>query len=321
MKNRAVCYACDAGFLFPTVVSAISVRRQGLQDAHLVIAVVDGDRAMLDELRTTLTQYNISFEVMPRAWEGKFDAGQFVDSYVPHSSLARVFLPDLLPDSIDELLYLDGDTLAVRDLTPLLGAQMPSGRIGAVEDMYSFLRDNPGSYGTLVRSYFEGIGIRQGYFNSGVLRGSRRTIQQVWNDAFAFFCSRPSACLHYDQSATCAVAQDRRVSLPLRFNLTPSFLERMPVRHSPHLMHFAGPVKPWVAEIWPMRKYHAPYRDMAPFAMKHGLPVATITDEEATKLSSSAIRRTIRHCTKTLPLTAMTGWKILQYERSAMRIG
>ncbi len=85
-------------------------------------------------------------------------------------------------------------------------------------------------------------------------------------------------------------------------------------------MHFAGLHKPWRGAVWPARRYHSKYMQMAPLAQQFGLPLAAMSKEDAQAESRKAMRRSIRHWTKTLPNTAVTAWRMMQYERTALRV-
>jgi lipopolysaccharide biosynthesis glycosyltransferase len=164
----------------------------------------------------------------------------------------RTFLPELLPD-VDRVLYLDVDTIAVDDLTPLWETDLSEHYVAAVTNVFQ-----PGH---AARSADLGLPSPDVYFNSGVLLFNLDTMRRDARAEAIRECARERGGeLGWpDQDALNLVLGTRRVPLHPRWNLMNSMLafpEAAEVfganaleeaRRRPGIRHFEGPGenKPW----------------------------------------------------------------------------
>ena len=61
-------------------------------------------------------------------------AGLRVDDHIPTAAYARLLMGELLPESVDRILYLDGDMVALTDVRPLWEVDLEGHLLGAVQD-------------------------------------------------------------------------------------------------------------------------------------------------------------------------------------------
>jgi lipopolysaccharide biosynthesis glycosyltransferase len=179
-------------------------------------------------------------------------AGLPVLDFITRAMWYRVFLPELVPGA-DRVLYLDADTIAVDDLTPLWETDLAGASLAAVTNVFEdrFLH----------RPAELGLAGPEVYFNSGVillnLDDMRRT--DATQELLAYAREHAPELLWPDQDALNVVLGARRVALHPRWNAMNSVLlfpwaadvfgagAVAEARSRPAIRHFEGPWsnKPW----------------------------------------------------------------------------
>lgn len=211
---------------------------------------------------------------------GNIDMENFQKNHVPLATLGRFFLDNFLPDYIQRIVYIDGDTWFPRDPASLIEAVIPEGRFAAAEDrLYLRQKNNPFNSGKEIRAYLKKIGVdeKKGYFNAGVFAVSRSTWRVLADEAFAFFLQNTGDCIHHDQSALNAVMGDRRLRLSAKWNFqTPYCHFGIESAIQPCIYHFNQFPKPWMGDCEPWRNMYEEYREaLKPFSTLN-LPLKTV---------------------------------------------
>lgn len=155
-----VVFICDGDYAMPTSVAIASLVASTPASTHLDIAVVTAgvDQAALEPL-TQLGHENarVSFvdgtDLLAQRSVSLPDSAYRTAT---KAALLKFFLPDLLPDW-DKALYLDGDLLIRRDLSPLYHTELGDRYAAVVRDLPQVLYRVPL------------IGDDRDYFNSGVM--------------------------------------------------------------------------------------------------------------------------------------------------------
>ena len=248
--------ACiDKNFVMPTGVMMYSVCVNNA-DVDIVFHVIkdesvtDKDRIDLEETvmafeRKTIVFYDIDVTLFPEF------PNVNVDSRVTQASYYRLMLSKILPDNIDKILYLDGDVIVRYSLLNLWNTELGEKAIAAVTDM---------SEG--VKEYFDRLNypVQAGYFNSGVLLINL----QYWREHnvvrlfIDFMVEHEDLIQLWDQDILNAVFFDKKMTLPVKYNLQKGFLykeadydymryekEIIEARKDPVIVHYTG-TKPWV---------------------------------------------------------------------------
>ena len=187
------------------------------------------------------------------------------DNRLPMSTLYRLLMPEVLPDGLDRVVYLDCDLIVRRDLTQLWEISTGGSPCAAVRDARIV------SIGTPDGPPWRALGLdpHGPYFNAGVMLVDL----DAWRrDSVG---SRALASMHshrfpqMDQGSLNAVLSGRWARLPPTWNLQGShFVDRNNLAWTveptseleaayadPAIVHFSGLSKPWNA-----RCAH-PYRD------------------------------------------------------------
>lgn len=170
---------------------------------------------------------------------------------LPRAVWYRVLLIDRLP--IDRILYLDADTLAVDDLSPLWDTPLGDHHVAAVTNVWE-----PWNEGFPVHGL--GLPHRDAYFNSGVLLMNLAAMRaDGCAEAVLEYARRRGTLPWGDQDALNAVLAARRLALHPRWNCMNSVLAFpqaaevfgseavAEARERPGIRHFEGPAqnKPW----------------------------------------------------------------------------
>lgn len=209
-----LCYATDNNFCIQTAVSMLSVLAESRGKPlcfHLLDAGVSDENykklsAITAEADVALKRYDVRLLLERVKKTGQKSWGDFPT----HATWARMFLPELLPERIDRVLYLDGDVLANGDYTTLFERALNGCPMAAVEDC-------------VPRSHKQKIGLPANtrYVNAGVLLFDmtcwRKTYDPNWPEHYLAGTLRyPMA----DQDVINLMFQGGCTYLPLQYNYT-----------------------------------------------------------------------------------------------------
>jgi lipopolysaccharide biosynthesis glycosyltransferase len=189
--------------------------------------------------------------------------------WVSAAAYLRLAIPEAVADE-PVVLYLDADTLVLRDLGPLLHQPLNGAPLGAVRDP-----QNPTVGSGIALPGCTRIGVPAGrdYFNSGVLLLDLAACTDlgIFERARRFLAEFPDEVRLWDQDALNVAAEDRWQRLDRCWNTfamsalaaQPGFFHDtaepvMPLadlladEYTAAVLHFAGPVKPWQDEFPPV---------------------------------------------------------------------
>jgi lipopolysaccharide biosynthesis glycosyltransferase len=189
-----------------------------------------------------------------------------IDSYVSAATYSRLLLPEFFDDRWDRLLYLDADTRIMVALQPLLEASLQGRPVGAVHDYLQYMIFGIEDSRTRLTMRSDAP-----YFNAGIVCFDwRATISSgLLQRARTFAMECAHLCIFHDQDALNKAFEGVWAPLDPRWNFmtvaVPEDVLRLnyPARLRPYISHFAGPVKPWMANFPERYESHrAWYRDM-----------------------------------------------------------
>lgn len=192
--------------------------------------------------------------------------------YISTGMYLRLFLPDLVPQRVQRLLYLDSDVLVNGDLGPLWELPLGDAPLAAVRDG---LARSMGYEGGIPGA---GSGIRADapYFNSGVMMMNLPVWRRlnVTERCLEYLIEHQDHLRFPDQDALNLVCYDQWLRLKSIWNDTVLWWlkadDHVAVRRSVRITHFLGPDKPW-QHGFPFPGYRDRYRELA--ARVPGLPV------------------------------------------------
>ena len=213
--------------------------RFGRQAEGVVVLVpADADDKHFQTIKAAAALHELVVDVVPISEldflrsAGMLSRHEF--RHLSYFAYAKLLLAETLPQ-LDEILYLDVDTMVRGSLDSLLSWELCH-PIGAVQELQH--------RGAIFDSS------RVPYFNSGVLRMSLERLRQerMWDRAQAILRARNDLAFA-DQDVLNLLFINRFDSLPLTYNV----FHKLAARHSdlvimedPVIVHFNGPVKPWI---------------------------------------------------------------------------
>lgn len=173
------------------------------------------------------------------------------NSSITFTTYYRLWFTELLPKSIDKILYLDGDVIVRHSLLPLWNTDLNNYPIAAVpvdtlkvtDDFYSRLNESP----------------QLGYFNAGVLLVNLKCWResQVVKDFVGYMQDHFEDILYADQDILNYVFMKKKVNLPIKYNMQSGFFLKQPLfdvekyekevqssLRDPVIIHFTA-TKPW----------------------------------------------------------------------------
>ena len=252
--NIAVCF--DAGFVMPTGVMLYSacVNTPDTDiDFHLVM-----DESVSEKDKEALVK-TIELFAGKRALFYDISSQTYINfpfcnkDRLTRSTYIRLFLTEILPQSVEKILYLDGDCIVRHSLLPLWNIDISTYAIGAVFDV---------SEGDI--EYYNRLRypMALGYFNAGVALINLAYWRQIGAPKlFADYLEQHSDRVkHEDQDVMNVIFKDKKLFIPAKYNLQIFFCwkgtpwwdywkhenELSEAFEDPSIIHFTGEDKPWI---------------------------------------------------------------------------
>lgn len=233
--------AFDQNFLTPFYVLLSSVFVNNTENPVHFHAIVSGiNEKEKSQLKTFARQNNgdIFFYSLTEEQAGSL----FLAIKDPKYTLAtfyRLFIPILLPEDIERIIYIDTDIVIINDLRELYMLDFDES-FAAVVDPAPAIR------------YDLGITEPYGYFNAGVLLINLQAwrSQQISEKALVFVGQFPEKCLYVDQCALNAVSIGHWKKLDVRYNLMGQYVPNLLLSQyeafldDKVIVHF-NIIKPW----------------------------------------------------------------------------
>lgn len=237
MNSQCVAYVTDVEYAFPTLLSALQAR-QFTSATTDVCVLMSEHLENFDELKALLGTSDVKLIDAVEALHeslGKLDNAHF-QGRISVSTMAKLILPQILPDNYTQIIYLDGDTQIVSALGEFENTFVPEGRFFAARDytsMHDLLYNGRNSH----------------YFNAGVLKFHRDG--WIGPEALELFSKNPDACEgKHDQGALNYVCGSSLILVSNRWNFPKQFLHLVNMS-SLSIVHYMAHPKPWHGTFFP----------------------------------------------------------------------
>ena len=230
-----------------------------------------------DLLRSITTPHNcqIMFYFVDPDIVRQFPIGKgTANTYVSIATYFRLFITEVLPKSVDRILYLDCDIVVDDAIDEMWHHTFSEGHcIYALEEAPTLACN-----GCQRLHYDPSLS----YFNAGILLIDLTALRKVYNFPSAITFIQSNDIKFHDQDVLNGMLYDKKQFMPLKYNVMDSFLiknARLPERYEhqrealfhPSIIHFSGPVKPWHRESknpYTERYYHylqlTPWKNYSP---------------------------------------------------------
>lgn len=218
------------------------------------------------DILTNLVSSNGSYLSFIQINREKFNALPMPNlDFLSHISIAtyfRLLIPDLLPQSVSKVIYLDCDIIIRKSIDDLWKTDIDNHAIGAVYQV---------SHDTISNAERLGYSESYGYFNAGVLLIN----VEFWRDhsisskLIEFLNNKKEDILYHDQDALNGVLFDKCKKLPCKWNMLSIFFKKDTLKITdtidgkiindyiddkdimiieylnPTIIHFVSQPKPW----------------------------------------------------------------------------
>lgn len=188
----------------------------------------------------------------------------------------KLFMPQLLPTSIERCLFLDVDMIINSDIAKLYHTDLSNNVIAATEDIPDCIKHK------------QRIGLQQDdlYINSGVMVCdlSKWRIMEQKQPIFDFTHTIASKILN-EQDVIALYFKNNIKTLPIRWNMVTFYYMRKPkifnkylpqlkeAKRNPGIIHFACPIKPWFRDCnHPFGYTYRRYLEHTPWYMNNSFP-------------------------------------------------
>jgi lipopolysaccharide biosynthesis glycosyltransferase len=163
---------------------------------------------------------------------------------------ARLLIPDLFPNSIERVLYLDADCIVVDDLLPLWNFDMGKAAIAAAPDFD----------GATVEGEID--------INSGVMLMNLAVWRHEELAATAMTFAKKHNPRLPDQAGINVACIGKIVHLPEKWNFQLNKPRGPGQWIEPSIIHYAGPKKPWIYSDVPFASIYLHHRNQTPFVIE-----------------------------------------------------
>lgn len=247
---------CDNHFVMPTGVTMYSVCANNT-DVKIVFHIIAGGISIgnKEKLKRNIQYFPnksiVFYDVKKEDFEDLPAIG-VVLTHITAAAYYRVYMDEILPLSLEKVLYLDGDVIVRGSLLEIWNTDIENVAVAAVrekiydvDELYSRL-DYP---------------MEKGYFNSGVLLLNLKYWREhnLLAKCKDYMEKYPERIKYVDQDVLNVVCKDHKKWLSTRFNLTSAYLENKQsdcyneikddisdaIEH-PVIVHYTGGSKPWM---------------------------------------------------------------------------
>ncbi|MCR4793340.1 MAG: glycosyltransferase [Lachnospiraceae bacterium] len=271
-----IVYVTDDNYVMPTSVSITSIKQNKHIENKCIVHVISNhlSKKSIDKLKS-LEDEQFKIDIIYAHIDEQFINVQKKDGdrHVTSTATLKFQIPQLLAE-IEKVIYIDGDTLILKDLSPLYSIDLKNNYVAAVKDIIS-IRGNH-----LKSIDFKG----KDYFNSGMLLMNLREMRKdrVVDKLIEY---RMHGKNHFvDQDALNQVFIYRTLFISPMYNflnkfydwmsprdLTEFYEENMPQSlneaiQKATIIHFGSHEKPWLYNLPECTELFLKYYSVSPFS-------------------------------------------------------
>ncbi|RHO70008.1 glycosyltransferase family 8 protein [Parabacteroides sp. AF48-14] len=270
-KSYEIALATDSNYIIPTTVLLKSLFVNNCECEFVVNVLYLTDR-LLDKDVCFLKEYIKQHGHKSRFLSVSEDIlGNVPDCRHTKSTYLRLFLPQLMPIEVDKVLYLDSDIVISGSIVNLLQLDLDSYSLAAVKE----------SINIYDKSYQVALGIPvvNDYFNAGVIYLNLKKMREdnAVSNCLSYLNNNLNVIKANDQDVLNGVfwGSVKYISPIYNFNYWIekdialqlfSKEEYKEVKTSPRIIHYIGPIKPWLfLSMHPKKKIWWYYLKQTPF--------------------------------------------------------
>lgn len=235
MNTIHICIAADRNYKLPLVCLVNSIyKNSSVQPCVIHVLYNDLSEKYRNKLVRKYINTNISFDFIDMS-EINFDFHGLDMQYWTKTIFYRIMIPEIF-QSLDRILYIDGDTLVLGNLSEMFNTKFPDNTdVAMVVDKYSW------------KTHIFKLDIKN-YFNSGMILFD---LNKCRENKFADKCVRwlhdnPDKAMFPDQDAINTICDGKILRLNNMYNKQFAPNDKIILEKNPVIIHFLSAVKPWM---------------------------------------------------------------------------
>ena len=263
MDQISIVCTCDNKYCqhFAALMSSVFENNKS-EDVRVFLVTNFIDESNKKKIQALSSSYGRELQIL-EIDEGRFNGLPFGGKF-PHISIAtffRLLIPEVIPQCIDKILYLDCDIIVMDNLRSLWDIDLTDVALAGMEDCTLMTKSSPSRLG------YPSI---YSYFNAGVLLLNLDYLRKMdfvekFSEYVELYCDK---ILYHDQDILNALLYDKKRLLPIKWNVMDCFLYKRPpidrkyiselreAKLRPSIIHYSGFPKPWHKES------KHPYKDL-----------------------------------------------------------
>ena len=222
-------------FIIPACVMLTSLLENNKKNQIHVHVLTNSKSYKLQLLKRTLKRYqcNYTFHVLSKEIEQKIN-NFCISAHADFVNYYRIFLPEILDESIEKVLYLDVDMIINTDISELYNTDIVGYALAAADE------ENENAVHLL------NIPFEYNYFNSGVLLMNLQKFREenIIQKLSDFILENEEKLFSWDQDAFNAVLYKQRLALDHKWNVTLGIALNLK-ETQPNIVHYTGMHKAW----------------------------------------------------------------------------
>lgn len=199
-----VCFITDENYVLPTLVAMKSLIVNSNTSLSINLVTTDlsqNAQQLFHQLETKDAKINIIFTQNP------CENITTNHEYITNSTYIKFELPNIFKD-LDKILYIDADTLILKDLKELYDTVLEDNYAGVVQDIYVCQN----------HTHYKEKGLKN-YFNAGVMLFNLKKIREdLLTDKLIEYAKNEKHKLFYDQDAYNFIFKEKVKWLSLKYN-------------------------------------------------------------------------------------------------------
>ncbi|MFC5472182.1 glycosyltransferase family 8 protein [Cohnella suwonensis] len=219
--------------------------------AHLYVISTGITEENQNKLEKTVSRFNARIQFI-RVDSAPYEVFH-TSGHITKAAYLRLAIPDILPLSVQKVIYLDSDVVVTGNIVELWETDLKGHAIAAVPDflMYSRCKD---------------LQIPEGaYFNSGIMimNLSKWRKESLTRKAMDYIARSTITLACHDQDVLNALLFDDWLELPLTWNVNTFIVKEWKVSNPPAIIHYTDVSKPWhLDNFHPFKKEYYKYKRM-----------------------------------------------------------
>ncbi len=230
------------------------------KDEHIVVYLLVDDTVKEQDKSKYLflaEQYKQSIQII-QVDASTFEKYPVYNKQWTNSIYYRLLAAELLPDSVDKIIYLDADIIVTRSIREMWKIDIKKYALGVVQDIWA---PNQQVYDRL------GLENDKCYFNSGsmILNLKYWRVHDLSKKYMTYIKDNFEKLWFNDQDTLNGVLFDQKLMLPVTYNFQVLFLKKslfdemtdeqkkdILATTNPLIMHYSASTKPWMIKYYKM---------------------------------------------------------------------